>query len=431
MDPDVDSERKQSLLRRVLASPPFLKSQKLSAFLAYICEQDRLGLSGEINEQRIGVAVFGRADGYHVGEDSIVRSQARLLRQKLEEYFEKHGAEETLILSMPKGSYQPVFAARADVSTPESAEASLHEVAGTESEDFAALSTQPNFWRSILQPLSVVALLMLLSASGYWLWSHLRDSRAQAGATIEGRFWNTIFDGHRNTIIVPSDSSLVLLQEISGRQIPLRDYMNRSYLDEKMNPPMDLVWHKIAASQYTNLADLNLLSRLDEKSLALNTHPQVRYARDLALTELKENNAILIGGKRSNPWVELFMPRTRLQVDYDQQTRRNFVWNREPRNGEQERYYELGEETFHPAYGVIAYLPSLDGQGATLLVGGTSKAGTEAASEFLFSGGFSSFLRGFSSDSLPPHFEILVATQNINGDSHNSKIVFFHRLDDK
>src|ERR1035441_7821661 len=67
-------------------------------------------------------------------------------------------------------------------------------------------------------------------------------------------------------------------------------------------------------------------------------------------------------------------------------------------------------------------------EGAAVLVGGTSKAGTEAAADYLFSSGFGGFLRSIDSGGDIPHFEILLSTQNINGNSYYRKIVCFHLL---
>jgi hypothetical protein len=117
-------------------------------------------------------------------------------------------------------------------------------------------------------------------------------------------------------------------------------------------------------------------------------------------------------------------------VDYDWQTHTNYVSNRTPGPGEQARYDEVGDVGQHMAYGVVSYLPSLDGEGAALLVGGTSKAGTEAAADFLFSPGFAGFLRSIDSGREIPHFEVLLSTQNINGNSYYGKIVCFHLLPD-
>jgi hypothetical protein len=420
-------EQRYALLERILASVQFTKSPKLSSFLSYICEQDRMGHAHLINEQRIGVAVFGRPEGYNVGDDSIVRSQARFLRQRLEEYFAKEGSDESIELRIPKGSYLPIFEPR--VLSPEPppepvqvapAAPPLPEAARTH-RFFPAITVWQRF---------ALALLGTVLALGIFYIFHNRPNEIlKARESTNQRFWNTIFDPKRTPIIVPSDSSLVLVQEINNRAVPLSDYMNRKYMSDSPGGSIDRVWRMVANSQYTSLADLNLVSRLAQQPGAASAQARIRYARDLALKELKENNAILIGGKRSNPWVELYSPLMHMNVDYDQQAHKNFVWNHNPGKGEQERYFEVADsEGLHTAYGVIAYLPSLDGQGTALLVGGTSKAGTEAAAEFLFSSGFSALLGRFEDQNPLPHFEILISSENINGESHDGKLVCFHLL---
>ncbi|MBV9612725.1 MAG: hypothetical protein JO091_09635, partial [Acidobacteriaceae bacterium] len=69
-------------------------------------------------EQQIGIHVFGRPFGYNPNEDNIVRSQARLLRLKLEHHFAHEGLDEALIITIPKGQYLPVFTPRAAVPVP-------------------------------------------------------------------------------------------------------------------------------------------------------------------------------------------------------------------------------------------------------------------------------------------------------------------------
>jgi hypothetical protein len=108
----LDQSEQRELVDRILGSKLFHKSGRLSTFLKFVCEQHWKGRADTINEQRIGTVVFQRAPGYHVGDDSIVRSQARFLRQRLEEYFNTAGAHETLLLTIPKGSYLPTFERR-------------------------------------------------------------------------------------------------------------------------------------------------------------------------------------------------------------------------------------------------------------------------------------------------------------------------------
>ncbi|HEY1950953.1 MAG TPA: hypothetical protein VGG97_28325, partial [Bryobacteraceae bacterium] len=99
----------RELVQRILAAKDFKKAAKLRAFLSYAIDQKFSGHPQALTEVQIGHRVLGRAENYNPGEDSIVRTQARTLRQKLEQYFLAEGSEETLLLEFPKGSYSPVF----------------------------------------------------------------------------------------------------------------------------------------------------------------------------------------------------------------------------------------------------------------------------------------------------------------------------------
>jgi len=408
---------RNALLERLLASQMFSNSQRLSAFLFYICEQDRLGKASEIREKQIGMAVFGREEGYDVANDGIVRSQARFLRQRLENFFAGEGRDEEVILRIPKGCYRPQFDWRDAAGDVDPAPDDTQQ---------PEPSTQRQLWKTAVVVAVITGLLLLAIRL---VLPHRPSATIQASETVDARFWNTVVDKQRTSIIIPSDSSLVLLEEMSSRPVSLADYMSRKYLNNVPTGVSENLWHMVAISQYTSLADLNLVSRIERNPAISASRMQIRYARDLSLTELKQSNAILIGGVRSNPWVDLFRPAMRFAVDYDVDSKRNFVVNRNPKPDEQERYYETGSQGPHVAYGVIAYLRSLDGQGSALLVGGTSKGGTEAAAEFLFSTSFEEFMRGLGQERSLPHFEILISADNVDGESHDGKIVCSHRLD--
>jgi len=416
-------EQQQQLVARILASQLFRKSHKLAAFLKFICDRQRLGLAESINEQRIGTEVFGRSEGYHMGEDSIVRSQARFLRMRLQEYFESEGRSEPITLTIPKGSYVPEFHFREAAAEPvpvHTPVASPVPYAPPAKHD-----TPRPAGRQRWLPVAAAAAVALIALS---LWYARILSSAGSASTNESRFWATIFDAQRPTLIVPADSGLVLMEEMTGSPVTPADYMSHRYLDAPAPAGMAAAWNAIRSSQYTNMADLNLVSHLDRISKPNGARVRIRFARDLTLKELKESNPVLIGGTRSDPWVGVFDSSAGLSVDYDWQTHVNFVRNRQPGQGEQSRYDEIGQGGQHIAYGVIEYLSGLDGEGSALLVGGTSKAGTEAAAEFLFNPGFADFLKRMDKGGKLSHFEILLSTQNLNGDSYQSTIVCSHRL---
>lgn len=102
----------EELVRRVAASETFEKSPRLRAFFLHVCRCALEEKSEEATEQQIGIYVYGRAPGYNPNDDNIVRSQARVLRMKLEHHFAHEGRDEAYVITIPKGRYLPVFEPR-------------------------------------------------------------------------------------------------------------------------------------------------------------------------------------------------------------------------------------------------------------------------------------------------------------------------------
>lgn len=106
------AEHQEELVRRVASSITFEKSPRLRAFLLHVCRCALENKPGEATEHQIGVNVYGRLPTYNPNEDNIVRSQARLLRMKLEHHFINDGKDESVVIKIPKGQYLPVFETR-------------------------------------------------------------------------------------------------------------------------------------------------------------------------------------------------------------------------------------------------------------------------------------------------------------------------------
>src|SRR3984885_13721287 len=110
--PAVAAKQREELVRRVASSVTFEKSPRLRAFFLHVCRCARENKSEEATEPQIAIYVYGRQPGYNPNDDNIVRSQARLLRLKLEHHFANEGKDEPVIITIPKGRYLPVFETR-------------------------------------------------------------------------------------------------------------------------------------------------------------------------------------------------------------------------------------------------------------------------------------------------------------------------------
>ena len=60
----------------------------------------------------IAAEVFDRGLDFDPKESTIVRTEARRLRQRLEEYYAGEGHQDPTRIELPKGAYVPVFRVR-------------------------------------------------------------------------------------------------------------------------------------------------------------------------------------------------------------------------------------------------------------------------------------------------------------------------------
>ena len=102
-------------LERILASEVFSRSQQLRRFLSFIVEQRLAGQGHSLKESVLAHELYGKGTDFDGGADPVVRVDARRLRDKLREYYE--GRSDPVVISLPKGSYVPVFEANSAAPT--------------------------------------------------------------------------------------------------------------------------------------------------------------------------------------------------------------------------------------------------------------------------------------------------------------------------
>jgi hypothetical protein len=111
--PKVESDVPECAVReqllRMLDSSIFVNSHRLSRFLRFTIETTLAGQAGTLKEYLIGTEVYDRKPPYHPGADSIVRSEARRLRNKLKQYYESVGKDDSVFIYYRLGGYAPVF----------------------------------------------------------------------------------------------------------------------------------------------------------------------------------------------------------------------------------------------------------------------------------------------------------------------------------
>ncbi|MGA7339644.1 MAG: hypothetical protein WBE72_17200 [Terracidiphilus sp.] len=377
------------LVQRVIATPAFTRSVLLTRFLQYICDRKFSGHAEEITEYQIGVQALGRPDSYNPSEDNIVRTYARILRKRLEEYFAGDGREEPVCIVIPVGHYVPVFETNLPAPVRHSSDNEEQPVSDSSVGGVAPAGMgKAPLWRS-LRRLWVPAVLLLavcIGADTYWR-IHVRFR------SINDIFWREVLNHGSVTYLVPGDSGLAMMQEITGKEVHLSDYIAGD-LDEEFHD-----FNLAAArggteygfdrvSNFTSKADLSIAVGIAKLAQMYGGQLKVCYSRYMNMESFKGSNAILVGGPRANPWVELFEPESNfrmyfpMHVDGIHFDERTFI-NKHPRAGEQSTYTNQLDDTSHRTYALLSFLPETDGVGHVLLLEGGGMAGTQAAGDFL------------------------------------------------
>ena len=426
-----EGERRE-LVRRIVHSPTFARSERLGTLLTYVCDLALKGREAEINEQKIGQAVFDRPRDYDTAADGIVRSQASRLRQRLELYFQQEGSDESIRVLIPRGGYVPVFEANG-ISALSPAVADRAETIPAITPLAPAQMGDPHpeesfFWRWSPWGLCLILALMLAV-----LWVH--DRRVLQSAAVVAPpthpLWSHLFTRNRPTMVVAPDSGLVLYHGMSGREIDLKEYLDAGYRSEptvlpQIGPTASLKDSvlDLANRRYTSIVDLKTILSLKDRAQALGSDVSVRYARDLRPNDFKTGDVILLGSSEADPWVELYEPNMNFLFRDDYKGIFSIL-NRSPQKGEPARWKSRRDDPERRVFGVVAYMPSLAGNGNALLLQGTGMSGTEAGMDFVLDDAqLLPFLNRIKrSDGTLPHFELLLETHNMGASAVQSQIL--------
>ena len=408
-----DVERRK-LVERVAGSRYLAKSARLRDLLNYLCDRVLKESAAEIHEQEIGYRVFGRPADYDTAADNIVRVHASTLRKRLEQYFAEEGAAEPLILEIPKGTYAPVFRKRELIAPPVPELAPQHSLAPTPSRDRRVLI------------LAGVACLFAVSTALLLVRSAHRAEVDAGGPTVHA-FWSQVFHPGQTTDIVLDDAGVGLYQELTGRNLALSEYFDRSYL---RSIPSDESSSAMVLRRQSSFANVSFLWRLVQAGGPAAHDAIVTFARDYAFRNLKSNNVVLLGNPRSNLWMEPFLSQLGIRWQFDKAQGTYYPVDTWATGAPKSFPTTQGAEA-RESYCGVSLLPNLGGNGQVLIVSATGGSGYNAAAGFLADETAMYNLRKqlASTDSRAfPYFESLIRVKGRSAQPRDAAIVICRRV---
>jgi hypothetical protein len=416
-------------LQRVVASPQLKRAARMREFLLFVGQRTLKDGSEQVHEQEIGCEVFGRPQNYDTSVDNIVRVNATDLRKRIEEYFATDGASEPVVLEIPRGSYKPVFRARAVETVPQPAleqPSRQGAVQGVVQGTAVSRAADPRLlW---LAGAAVIALSVVCAVLWMQNQAMSRPLYTSSKTPAIASFWSGVFGARASTDVILADTSFALIEDITKKPIPLSEYLNRNYISETESPALgqerreDLAL--IVQRNYGSLGDFRVAQQIGALDpLAKNI--RLYYARDYRPDLIKQDNVVLIGSRKSNPWVDLFADRMNFTVEYDPDHFVSYIRNRSPAAGEQATYTSPPSPDPTTGYSVVAYLPNPDQPGKVLIIAGTGSEATEGAGEFLTSEASLENFKKLLHVSTLPYFEVLLKTAHLDSTPLGAQVVAY------
>ncbi len=354
------TDERWALVNRIAASPHLKSSPRLCEFLFYISKCAIRDAPEDATEQQIGIHLFGRPPGYNSSEDSIVRTHARLLRQKLVLYFSEDGAAEPIILEIPKGHYFPVFHNRDLPNIPPSPELLSGE---TDVNDEPHAAEYKDSWpRSRIWALAV-SICLLVGSAGAIAWHRWRV--AAPVQTAVDIFWHPFLSQDPPLVIY----SNALFQGTSTQGL------RYAVPDPAAAPSGDGY-----VDTYTGIGELNsvyTLTRLFDAH-----HSTFMLKRSLLVTwdVARSRNLIFVGSRAENPSLRVLPSTTDFTMVATPDSAG--IVNHHPLPGEPP-LYSRPEHPLTTDYAILALQPGVQPGRLMLVFSGLTTFGTQAAVDFV------------------------------------------------
>lgn len=365
-------------LAKILGGETLRGKDTLRALLSYLVERTLDGSAESLKEYTIGVEAFGKPADYNPQEDASVRVQIGRLRQKLEEYYRTEGAQDALVIELPKRQFTLLFHER-----PVEVTVAPPEVVQTEAPlPPPALPAAPRriSWPSLLAGALAVAVLW----AGWSLLKSrepIRPSALAASAEL-AELWQPFLQSDRPITMAMTmrpflryDRGVIREWNLANLDAETQERRLRE-LKQLLNTERLVPWDKTYTS-FGEATGIFLLTRLFD-----GYERELQLKRQDALTweDLAVQNVIFVGSGKAG-----MFERIPVQLAFEQKN--NTILNLHPQAGEPLEFKTPAPDPKDfiqmEDYALISVVPGLHGKGEIIALGGASSSGLWAAAEFM------------------------------------------------
>jgi hypothetical protein len=344
-------------------------SESLCKLLQYLAHHALHHPGVSIKEYQIATKVFRRPPDFDPHLDATIRVQAGRLRSKLAEYYASVGAQDRILVEMPKGNYTLSFHVRAQGPTRNQASAS-HEPPA----EAANAGQPPRKWVAAIVVLSVVLAAAVAVSTDRLLTRRSAEARLTSenpNTPVAFRvFWKGFLTSPQEPWVIFSNAPFVGRPDAGMR-----------YYDSGRDSRARVL------DYYTGVGEVLAVHALDKVFGQLRQEIRVKRGSLFSLDDAKNNDLIFIGSPSENL--------TLLELPSMQ----NFIFQRitsgvsagamkivnvHPESGELKEFLATPpNEPLADDYSVIALKHGLDPSRSVLILAGTTTIGTQSAVEYV------------------------------------------------
>ena len=359
-----EAELRALEVERLVNSHTLHGSESLCKLLRYLAEYALRHPGLAPKEYQIATEVFSRPSDFDPHLDSLVRVQAGRLRSKLAEYYAGEGADESIVVELPKGSYALAFHHAAAAP-----KASFHSPDGKELDGGVE---RPRRTRLALSGLAILLVLAVVALGALVLSRNITPSSlTEAKVPPAFRlFWHPFIAASDGPWVIFSNGAFVGRPETGLRYFkPGRD-SREAILDH-----------------YTGVGEVLAVYDLDHVFAQLHKSIRVKRGSLFSLDDAQANNLIFVGSPAENLTL-LDIPSTHefvFQRPVSGPRRGDLALvNAHPEADEPKMFFSSPPGTpLTEDYAIISLRPGMNPAHWVLILAGTTTIGTEGAAEYV------------------------------------------------
>jgi hypothetical protein len=362
-------ERHHSLdqIERLVSSRTLHGSESLCKLLRYLADHAMEHPGVPVKEYQLATEVFGRPAAFDPHLDSTIRVQAGRLRAKLAEYYASEGADDPVLVEMPKGTYllsfhtRPIHEGSEHSAVPHPK--NVEEIASAPFRKWAFVV----LGLSVLLAAAVAAIVVLITTRTAP--APVSVAHVEPAPVVFQIFW-------KDFISSPDEEPWVIF---SNGAFVGRPETGMRYFNPAKDSRDQILDH------YTGVGEVLAVHELDRVFELLGHRLRVKRGSLFSLDDAQNNNLIFVGSPAENLTLR-DIPNTR-----------NFVFRRltsgprkgdlaivnlRPQPGEQKEFLGSATRPLTEDYAVIGLVPGLNPARSVMIFAGTTTLGTQAAVEY-------------------------------------------------